>query len=88
MALGNDGVAADDFLRATKSDSDPDVLEQSWYQLGTVLRRLHRIPEAQDAFARYQKLKDADAESLQQSLSKYKAQTSPSPAPPSPSPER
>jgi len=88
MTLGNDAVAANDFLRATKSDSDPDVLEQSWYQLGTVLRRLHRIPEAQQAFVTYQKLKDTEAETLQRSLSRYKAETSPSPdsAPAAPQP--
>ena len=87
MLLGNDAVAAEDFMRATKAGSDPDVLEQSWYQLGTVLRRMHRIPEAQQAFAMYQKLKDAEAENLQQSLSKYKAKTSPNPPEPPPAPQ-
>jgi len=81
MLLGNDAAAEEDFERATKSDSDPDVLEQSWYQLGTVLRRLHRTQEAQQAFAMFQKLKDSEAEDLQRSLSQYKAKTTPDPAP-------
>lgn len=77
MLLGNDAAAVDDFQRAVKADSDADVLEQSWYQLGTVLRRLHRTQEAQQAFAMFQKLKDAEAEDLQRSLSKYKTKTTP-----------
>ena len=47
MLLGNDQAALEDFERATKADSDQDVLEQAWYQLGTVLRRMHRTQEAQ-----------------------------------------
>ena len=85
MLLGNDSVAVEDFQRATKADSDADVLEQSWYQLGTVLRRMHRQQEAQQAFAMFQKLKDAEAEDLQTALAKYKnKQATDAPAPPSP----
>jgi tetratricopeptide (TPR) repeat protein len=75
MLLGDDALAAEDFERATKADSDPDVLEQSWYQLGTVLRRLHRTQEAQQAFANFQKLKDAEADNLQSALAKFKAKS-------------
>jgi tetratricopeptide (TPR) repeat protein len=77
MLLGNDAAAVEDFGRATKGGSDPDIVEQSWYQLGTVLRRLHRNQEAQQAFAEFQKLKDAEAEDLQRALSRFKTKTTP-----------
>lgn len=88
MLLGNDAAAVEDFQRATKSDSDPDVLEQSWYRLGTVLRRLHRTEEAQQALAMFQKLKDAEAEASQQSLIKFKNRQNPNAPEPVPSPDK
>lgn len=85
MLLGNDAAAVEDFGRATKGGSDPDIVEQSWYQLGTVLRRMHRNQEAQQAFAEFQKLKDAEAEDLERALSRFKTNTAPgSNAPPAP----
>lgn len=77
MLLGNDAAAVEHFQRATKVDSDPDILEQSWYRLGTVLRHLHRTQEAQQAFANFQKLKDAEAEASEQSLIKFKSRQNP-----------
>jgi tetratricopeptide (TPR) repeat protein len=74
MLLGNDAAAVEDFQRATKSDSDPDVLEQSWYQLGTVLRRMHRTQEAQQAFAMFQKLKDTELEDSQKRMKQFEKQ--------------
>jgi tetratricopeptide (TPR) repeat protein len=75
MQLGNDEAAAAHFERATSAaGSDPDVVEQSWYQLGIVYRRLHRMEEAQKAMATFQKLKDQEAESSQQALKRYQAQ--------------
>lgn len=71
MLLGNDQAALEDFERATKADSDQDVLEQSWYQLGTVLRRLHRTQEAQQAFAMFQKFKDAELEGSQKKMKQF-----------------
>jgi hypothetical protein len=65
MLLGDDTGAAEDFKRATQSNSEPEIIRQSWYQLGTVLRRMHRTEEAQQAFATFQKLKDAEEEDLQ-----------------------
>jgi tetratricopeptide (TPR) repeat protein len=65
MLLGNDTAAAEDFQRATQSNSEPEIIRQSWYQLGTVLRRMHHTEEAQQAFATFQKLKDAEEEDLQ-----------------------
>src|SRR6516165_7948726 len=88
MLLGNDAAAIEHFERATKSDSDPDVLEQSWYRLGTVLRRMHRTQEAQQAFAMFQKVKDAEAEASQQSLIKFKNRQSPNAPEPPPSPDK
>jgi tetratricopeptide (TPR) repeat protein len=74
MLLGNDAAAVEDFQRATKSDSDPDVLEQSWYQLGTVLRRMRRTQEAQQAFAMFQKLKDTELENSQKRMKQFEKQ--------------
>lgn len=88
MLLGNDAAAAADFERATKSDSDPDILQQSWYRLGTVLRHLHRTQESQQAFAMFQKLKDAEAEASQQSLIKFKNRQNPNAAEPPTEPEK
>jgi tetratricopeptide (TPR) repeat protein len=75
MLLGNDGAAARHFERATTVEgSDPEVIEQSWYQLGIVYRRLHRMEEAQKAMATFQKLKDEEAEVPQKVLKRYEAQ--------------
>lgn len=75
MQLGDDQAAAAHFERATSAaGSDPDVVEQSWYQLGIVYRHLHRMEEAQKAMATFQKLKDQEAESSQQALKRYQAQ--------------
>jgi tetratricopeptide (TPR) repeat protein len=75
MQLGNNEAATAHFERATSvAGSDPDVVEQSWYQLGIVYRRLHRMEEAQKAMATFQKLKDHEAESSQQALKRYQAQ--------------
>jgi tetratricopeptide (TPR) repeat protein len=71
MLLGNDQAAVEDFERATKADSDQDVLEQAWYQLGTVLRRMHRTQEAQQAFAMFQKFKDAELEGSQKKMKQF-----------------
>jgi tetratricopeptide (TPR) repeat protein len=71
MLLGNDQAAVEDFERATKADSDQDVLEQAWYQLGTVLRRMHRMQEAQQAFAMFQKFKEAELEGSQKKMKQF-----------------
>jgi tetratricopeptide (TPR) repeat protein len=65
MQLGNDEKAVDDFKRALKGDSEAEIIRQSWYQLGTVLRRMRRTAEAQQAFAMYQRLKDEEEADLQ-----------------------
>jgi tetratricopeptide (TPR) repeat protein len=74
MLLGNDAAAASHFEKTVKSDSDPEVLEQAWYQLGTTYRRLHRIDEARTAMATYQQLKDESARKSQKALEDYQAQ--------------
>jgi len=68
MSLGNNDVAAERFKQAILSDSDPELIEQSWYQLAIVYRKLHRNDEAQKALATFQKLKDENAERQQQRL--------------------
>jgi tetratricopeptide (TPR) repeat protein len=74
MQIGNDVVAAEHFQQATKAETDPEVLQQSWFQLGIVYRRLHRMPEAQQAMATFQKLKDQEAESSQKQLKRFQVQ--------------
>jgi tetratricopeptide (TPR) repeat protein len=71
MLLGNDQAAVEHFGQATKTDSDQAVLEQSWYQLGTVLRRMRRMQEAQQAFAMFQKFKEAELEGSQKKMKQF-----------------
>jgi len=93
MLLGNNATAAEHLERATSAPgSDPDVIEQAWYQLGIVYRRLRRTDDAQKAMATYQKLKDEQAETAQKALKRYQVQQNPnlaqppSAAPPEPNP--
>src|SRR5258707_211967 len=88
MLLGNDAAAARHLERATAAaGSDPEVIEQSWYQLGIVYRRLHRMEETQKAKTICQKLKDQEAESSQKALKRYEVQQNPNSAQPPPSPQ-
>ena len=71
MELGNNSAAAEAFKREVAApDSDPDIVQQAWYQLGIVYRRLHRTEDAQKAFAMFQKLKDDSAQRLHERLQK------------------
>ena len=81
MLLGNNAAAARLLKRATVAPgSDPEVIVQSWYQLGIVYRRLHQMEEAQNAMATFQKLKDEAAESSQRALKRYEEQQDPNSA--------
>jgi len=59
------------------------VLQQAWFQLGIVYRRLHRMTEAQQAIATFQRLKNEQAEKSQEQLKKFKMQQDPEIAQPS-----
>jgi len=72
MLLGEDAAAAGHLQKAATTDTDPEVVEQAWYQLGTVYRRLHRMDEARDAMATFQKLKDEGAKRSQNALERYR----------------
>jgi len=72
--LCEDPRNAEHFQKATQTDMDPDVLQQSWYQLGTVLRRMHRPQEAQQAFAMFQKFKDQQLETSQKQMRQFQQQ--------------
>src|SRR5216683_4459443 len=88
MLLGNDAPAALHLERATSAPgSDPEIIQQAWYQLGIVYRHLHRMEDAQKAMATFQKLKDEDAENSQKALKRYEAQQNPNSAQPPPSPQ-
>ena len=88
MLLGNDAAAARHLERATTAaGSDPEVIEQSWYQLGIIYRRLHRMEDAQKAMATFQKLKDEGAENSQKALKRYEAQQNSNVAQPPPPPQ-
>jgi tetratricopeptide (TPR) repeat protein len=84
--LGEDAAAVAHMQRAIADDSDPEIVEQAWYQLGTLYRRLHRPEDAQKAFVTFQKLKDASDQASKQALARLKNRQDPnasdSPAPP------
>ena len=82
MLLGNDQAATVHFEQTVKTDADPEVVEQAWYQLGTAYRRLRRMDEARNAMATYQQLKDEAAKKSQQSLERYRADHPNVPDPP------
>jgi len=71
MLVGEDEAAAVHLQKATAYDSDSLVVEQAWYQLGTIYRRLHRMDEARSAMAKFQELKDERAAKSQKSLEKH-----------------
>jgi tetratricopeptide (TPR) repeat protein len=88
MLLGNDDAAARHLERATTAaGSDPEVVEQSWYQLGIADRRLHRMEDAQKAMATFQKLKDEESENSQKSLIRFEVQQNSDAAQPRTSPQ-
>jgi len=68
MLLGNDVAAAEYFERTVKTDTTAEVVEQAWYQLGTIYRRQRRMDEARNAMATFQKLKDQEAEKSQERM--------------------
>jgi tetratricopeptide (TPR) repeat protein len=75
MLLGNDSAAVQHFARATTAaGSDPEVIEQSWYQLGVAYRHLHRMAEAQKAMATVERLKEESSQASQKALKRYQAQ--------------
>lgn len=88
MLLGNDDAAARHLERATTAaGSDPEVVEQSWYQLGIAYRRLHSMEDAQKAMAMFQKLKDEESENSQKSLKRFEVHQNSDAAQPPPSPQ-
>lgn len=86
--LGNDAAAAAHFERAVANDSDPETVEQAWYQLGTLYRRLHRPEDSQKALAMFQKLKEESTEATHQALTKLKNKQNPTAAEPPPETEK
>jgi tetratricopeptide (TPR) repeat protein len=87
MLLNNEAAAASHFERTVKTDTDPEVVEQAWFQLGTTYRRLHRMDDARNAMATYQQLKDEGAKKSEKSLETYREQHPDPPAPPSANPQ-
>jgi tetratricopeptide (TPR) repeat protein len=87
MLLGNDTAAADHFERTVKTDTTPEVVEQAWYQLGTIYRRQRRMDEARNAMSTFQKLKDAEADKSQERMKKLVLQGDAAPVNPSPEPQ-
>ena len=73
MLIGEDENALRHFQQATKIEADPDVLQQAWFQLGIVYRHLHRMPEAQQAIATFQRLKNEQADKSQEQMKRLKA---------------
>jgi len=86
MQLGNDEAAEVLFKKAITGNSEPEIVRQSWYQLGTVLRRMHQSQGAQQAFQMYQKLKDEEEADLQQRKRKRAEEQEQLDSPPTTSP--
>jgi tetratricopeptide (TPR) repeat protein len=74
MVLGQNENALKHLQQAIANESDPEVLQQAWFQTGIVYRRLHRMTEAQQAMATFQRLKNEQAEKSQEQLKKRKMQ--------------
>lgn len=72
MLLGDYAAAAGHFEHTVRSDKDPEIVEQAWYQLGTSYRHLRRMEEAQNAMNTYQHLKDEAAKRSQQALDNFR----------------
>jgi tetratricopeptide (TPR) repeat protein len=70
MQLGNENEALEALKKAVTITSNPELLAQAWYQLAIVYRRMHRMEEAQQALATFQKLKDQESEHRQKRLEK------------------
>jgi tetratricopeptide (TPR) repeat protein len=87
MHLGNNEAAAEQLQRAVASDTDPEIIEQAWYQLSVVFRRLRRPEDSQKALATFQKLKEDAAEHQQQTLEKKRAAQGMEAAPPTDPPK-
>ncbi len=68
VKLANYGAAVEDFKKALKSSSDPELIQLAWYQLAICYRRLQRNPEAQQALAEFQRLKAESSEKRQEQL--------------------
>jgi tetratricopeptide (TPR) repeat protein len=82
MLLGQNENALKHLQQAVSTESDPDVLQQAWFQTGIVYRRLRRMTEAQQAMATFQRLKNEQAEKSQEQLEKRKMQRDPEVAQP------
>ena len=82
MLSGQNESAMKHFQEATSSETDPEVLQQAWFQLGIIYRRLHRMTEAQQAIATFERLKNEQAEKSQEKFKKSKGQQDPEVAQP------
>lgn len=82
MLLGDSAAAAGHFEKTVRTDADPEIVEQAWYQLGTCYRRLRRMDDARNAMATYQQLKDESAKKSQEALDHFRVDhpTAPEPA--------
>jgi tetratricopeptide (TPR) repeat protein len=88
VELGNDAAAVQALGRAVTKASDPEIIEQAWYQLGMIYRRTHRVQEAQEALANFQKLKDEEAKRHLQRVEKKRSEEASQGAPPSGAPQK
>jgi tetratricopeptide (TPR) repeat protein len=67
MLLGDDPAAIDDFKRAvTAPNTEPDIAQQTYYQLSQIYRRQHKLAESQEALNNFLRLKQQATEHQQQ----------------------
>jgi tetratricopeptide (TPR) repeat protein len=88
LLLGDDAAAVPHLESVVRTDKDPEVVEQAWYQLGTTYRHLGRMDEARQALATYQRLKDESAKKSQEFLDRFRAEQPDILVPPERNPER
>ena len=70
LQLGNNEAAVQDFQKTIRDDKDEDTTKQSYFQLSRAYRRLHDLPAAQAAEARYRELEQQGKQALQDRMSR------------------
>jgi tetratricopeptide (TPR) repeat protein len=70
MQLGNDEAAVANLKRAVSADTDPEIIQQAYYQLAQLYRRMHKAEESQAALVQFQKLRQEATEHQQQLFEK------------------
>ena len=66
--LGNNDAAIADFKRTIDEHLDDETTKQAYFQLSRVYRRMHDLPDSEQAQAQFRLLDQRSKEALQQKL--------------------